>query len=155
MRMIEAARKINRTLLEMELGILFLGIVCQVIGAFVVREQGRYAGSLWFGACMAAVSAVHMYQSLDRALDFGESDASKMITRAYLIRYAALVILFGFIMITNVMNPLIVFLGYMTLKGTAYLQPFTHKLCNKIFHETDPIPTALPEEEIPDTEERR
>ena len=58
-------------------------------------------------------------------------------------------------MVTNVMNPLVVFLGYMSLKGTAYLQPFTHKLCNKIFHETDPVPEALPEEDGAESEERR
>ncbi|MBP5282899.1 MAG: hypothetical protein J6Z22_10425, partial [Lachnospiraceae bacterium] len=43
-------------------------------------------------------------------------------------------------------NPLFIFLGYMTLKFTAYLQPMTHKLCNKVFHETDPV--ELSEEEL-------
>ena len=32
------------------------------------------------------------------------------------------------------------------MKVTAFLQPLTHKLCNKLFHETDPIPQAMPEE---------
>ena len=146
---------INRTLLEMELGIVFLGVVCQIIGVLFATDKERFSASLWFGIVMACVSAVHMYQSLDRALDYAEGDASKLITRAYLIRYAALVVLFGIIMVTNVMNPLVVFLGYMSLKGTAYLQPFTHKLCNKIFHETDPVPEALPEEDGAESEERR
>ena len=39
------------------------------------------------------------------------------------------------IMITEVMNPLVVFLAYMGMKVAAFLQPFTHKLCNKLFHE--------------------
>lgn len=38
-------------------------------------------------------------------------------------------------------------LGYMTMKVAAYLQPFTHKLCNMFFHETDPVPEPLPEDE--------
>ena len=36
----------------------------------------------------------------------------------------------------------------MSLKVTAYIQPFTHKLCNMLFHETDPVPEALPEEDV-------
>ena len=152
MKMIEAARKMNRTLLEMQLGILFLGVVCWGLGAFWAADQGYYARSLWFGILMALVNAVHMYRSLDRALDFGESDAAKLITRNYLLRYFFLVILLAIIMVTKVMNPLVVFLGYMSLKGTAYLQPFTHKLCNKFFHETDPVPEAMPEEDASNKE---
>ena len=48
---------------------------------------------------------------------------------------------------TEVMNPLIFFFSYVIcMKVTAFLQPLTHKLCNKMFHETDPTPTAMPEE---------
>ena len=50
------------------------------------------------------------------------------------------------IAVTGVMEPLVFFLGYMSLKVTAYLQPITHKLCNKLFHEVDPEP--VPEEEL-------
>mgnify|MGYP003414718552 CR=1 FL=1 len=38
-------------------------------------------------------------------------------------------------------------MGVMSVKVAAYLQPFTHKLCNKLFHETDPIPQPMPDEE--------
>ena len=72
--------------------------------------------------------------------------ATKVIFRGYMIRYVLLVMIFGIIMVTNVINPLVVFLAYMGVKVTALLQPITHKLCNKIFHETDPIPEPLPEE---------
>ena len=42
---------------------------------------------------------------------------------------------------------LIFFFSYVIcMKVTAFLQPLTHKLCNKMFHETDPIPQAMPEE---------
>ena len=51
------------------------------------------------------------------------------------------------LMKTEVMNPLIFFFSYVIcMKVTAFLQPLTHKLCNKLFHETDPIPQAMPEE---------
>lgn len=148
MKMIEALRKVNRTLLEMYLGILFFGIICQLIGAVLVEDSFFYASSLWFGILLCAVSIFHMYRTLDRALDYDEKTATKLIFRGYIIRYVLLVGFLMIIIITKVMNPLIVFLGYMSLKVTALMQPFTHKLCNKIFHETDPIPEPLVEEDV-------
>ena len=147
MMVLERLKGFNRTLLEMFLGILFWGVVCQMVGAFVVKNQGMYARSLWFGILMALISAWHMYRSLDRALDFDEKSATKLIYRSYLIRYVAVAVILFLVMITEVMNPLVVFLAYMALKVTAYLQPITHKLTNKLFHETDPVPQAMPEED--------
>lgn len=146
MKIIEALKERNRTLLEMHIGMLFIGIVCQLVGAFIVKNQARYAAGLWFGILMAAVSAVHMHRSLDRALSMGEG-ASKLVLRDYMIRYVCIVVILLIIIKTEVMNPLVVFMAYMSLKVTALIQPITHKLCNKIFHETDPVPQALPEEE--------
>lgn len=154
MKIIEKVKTYNRTLLEMYVGILFWGIACQIVGAFVVAKQGLYAGSLWFGILLALVSTLHMYRSLDRALDFDEKSATKLIYRSYVIRYVAVAVIFFLVMITEVMNPLVVFLAYMSLKVTAYLQPITHKLCNKLFHETDPVPEAMPEETDTKTYER-
>lgn len=146
MRIVEMLKKRNRTLLEMQTGLLFWGIVCQVIGAIIVKDQIYYAKSLWFGIVYAMISTLHMYRTLDRALDYGEKDANKAIFAGYLVRYVLFVVILFIIMITEVMNPLVVFMAYMGLKVTAFVQPITHKLYNKMFHETDPIPEALPEE---------
>ena len=131
--------------MELQAGIVFVGIICQLVGAFVVERQGYYAKSLWFGVLMSLVASVHMYRTLDRGLDCG-ADASKVIFRGYLFRYAFLVFVLAVVMVTGVMNPLVLFMGYMSLKVTAYLQPITHKLCNKLFHETDPVAEPLEEE---------
>lgn len=144
--MIEKIKSINRALLEIWMGILFLGVVSQVVGVFAFADVLRGTIALWFGILVAMVSALHMYRTLDVALDYGQ-DASAMVMRAGLIRYGAFVIMFAIIMITEVWNPLISFWGLMTLKVAAYLQPFTHRFCNYLFHETDPIPQALEEEE--------
>lgn len=143
----EALRKINRTLLEMHTGILFCGGVCQAVGLFVAKDRWGYAKSLWFGIAFAMVSALHIYRSTDRALDFDEKTATKLIFRAYLTRYICVAVILVIIMLTGVMNPLIVFMAYMSLKVTVFLQPFTHKLYNKLFREEDPVPQALPAEE--------
>ena len=154
MKKMETLRKINRTLLEMHIGMLFFGIVCQAVGMFLVEDQADYAVSLWFGVAFAFAASIHMCRTLDRALLSGQS-ASGIVTRGYLFRYALVVVVLAIVTVTGAMNPLVFFLGYMSLKVTAYLQPITHKLCNKLFHETDPVPepleeeTALQEEENP------
>lgn len=144
---IESLKKRNRTLLEMQAGMIFFGIVCQIVGAFAAEKQLEYAVSLWFGIAFAFAACLHMYRTLDKALWYG-ADASKMVTRGYLFRYGMITIVLVIICVTKVMNPLVVFLGYMSLKVTAYIQPITHKLCNKLFHETDPVPEPLAEEDI-------
>lgn len=145
--MINTLKKINRTVLEMDLGILFLGVLGQIIGAFFVKDKVMYAKSLWFGVLLALATTYHMYRSLDRALDQPEKTAQKMIIRGYLLRYVILIFLLLVLMKTEVMNPLVFFFAYVIcMKVTAFLQPITHKLCNKMFHETDPIPQAMPEE---------
>lgn len=135
MRFIEILKGKNRTLLEMYLGILFYGAVCQIIGALLVKDQWMYAKSLWFGIVLAMVSTLHMYRTLNRALD-SELNASKLAVQGYLIRYVSIMVILGIVMVTKVMNPLVVFLAYMSLKVTALLQPITHKVCNKVLKET-------------------
>lgn len=146
-RVIEFLKKKNRILLEMHIGILAFGVLCQIMGAFLAKDQGYYARSLWFGIAFAICASIHMYRNLDRALWYG-ADASKLVMRGYLFRYAMVLIVMVIICVTEVMNPLVVFLGYMSLKVTAYMQPITHKFCNKLFHETDPIPEPLEEESV-------
>lgn len=145
MKMIETARKMNRTLLEMHIGMVFFGLVCQAVGALIVSDQREYALSLWFGVAFAVAGSIHMCRTLDGALLCG-SDASGIVTRGYLFRYFLVAAVLVVIAVTGVMEPLVFFLGYMSLKVTAYLQPITHKLCNKLFHEVDPEP--VPEEEL-------
>lgn len=153
MRMLEAAKKMNRTLLEMHIGMIFFGLLCQAAGALAAQDQKSYALSLWFGVAFAIAGSIHMCRTLDRALLCG-ADASGMVTRGYLFRYFLLAVVLVVIAVTKVMDPLVFFLGYMSLKVTAYLQPITHKLCNKLFREEDPVPlseeeSAAQEGEIP------
>lgn len=153
MKIIEILKKRDRTLLEMHIGMLAFGIVCQIAGAFFVQGQGYYAVSLWFGVAFAFAGSIHMARTLDRALECG-GDAEKLVTRGYLFRYIMIVFVLAVAAVTKAMDPLVVFLGYMSMKVAAYLQPFTHKLCNRLFSETDPVPraeeeAAAPEEILP------
>ena len=145
MKIIETLRRQNRTLLEMQAGMVFFGIVCQILGAMLIGNRWNYAASLWFGVAFAVAGSIHMCRTLDRALRQG-GDAAGIVTRGYLFRYGIVAAVLIVISVTETMNPLVFFLGYMSLKVTAYLQPITHKLCNKLFREEDPVP--LSEEEL-------
>ena len=129
----------------MHLGQLLFGIVCQLVGMFFAQSKGWYTASLWLGVTFSLAAVIHMARTLDRALQMGEA-ASKVITRGYLFRYIMIIFVMVVAALTKVLNPLIVFLGYMSLKVTAYIQPFTHKLLNRLFHETDPVPEKMPEQ---------
>lgn len=146
-RMINRLREMNRALLELDLGILFCGMVCQLVGMwFAGHSKGVYSISLWLGILLALLGTWHMYRTLNRALDLGDG-ASRVMVSGSMLRYAVLIIVLGIIIITDMLNPLIVYLGYMMMKVAAYLQPFTHKICNMCFHETDPVPEPMPDEE--------
>ena len=144
--LLEKLRKKNRTVLEMELGIIALGILFQLGSVFFPGSRLERAVSLLLGSVLAGVAVLHMYRTLDRALDLDAGDAQKAIYKGYVLRYVFFALVLVLSALTGWINPLLIFLGYMTLKFTAYLQPLTHKLCNRIFHETDPDP--LPEEEV-------
>lgn len=146
MKVMEALKKANRTLLEMWTGILFLGIVLQAVGMFLVKDRIFYAESMWFGILLSLTSTVHMYRYLDRALDFDEKTAAKMIFQGYLIRYAVLAVILAVVAATGVLNFLVVLMAYMSLKVTALIQPITHKVYNKLFHEEDPVPMPMEEQ---------
>ncbi len=142
----ETLKKANRTLLEMWTGILLLGIILQVAGTFLVKDRILYTESLWFGILLSLTSTVHMYRYLDRALDFDEKTATKMIFQGYLIRYVMLAVILAVIAVTGVLNFLVVLMAYMSLKVTALIQPITHKVYNKLFHEEDPVPMPMEEQ---------
>lgn len=143
--MIRILKKTDRILLELHTGIIFWGLFCQVFFLFAGDNRIRYAQSLWFGIAMAVISSIHMAKTLDRALAAG-AGTSKILVTGYVLRYVIVAVFFIVISLTQLLNPLVMFLGYMSLKVTAYFQPITHKMYNKLFHEADPVFEAMPEE---------
>ncbi len=144
-----------RTLLELETGIAFTALLLNIIGVSVIGlaglrgyvTQGMYSLSLWFGAAFAAVSAVHMLRTLDRGLGLDVKSAQRRIYLGYLTRYGIIIAVVAIICITECLEPISFFIGYMSLKLAAYEQPLMHKIYNKALHTTDPIPEPLPDED--------
>lgn len=126
---------IDRTLLELLAGIVAWGIVCQAVGIWMVGDRAGYSIGLWIGICVAALSGTHMWWALDRFLEYAGDAAVKLITRHNILRYVIIVVVMALVMISGFANPLSAFLGLMGLKVAAYLQPFTHKICAKFYHD--------------------
>lgn len=152
MKVTEILKNKNRTLLEVDTGVLFWALAAMAAGFALPLERwgirrGDWCAGIWTAAFLVMLSVLHMYRSLDRALDFDAGTANKLAVRGYLIRYAVFAVILAVVAVTEIMNPVILCLSYLLLmKVAVYSQPFTHKLYNKLFHEIDPEPEALVEE---------
>lgn len=124
-------RKINETLAELMIGIFLWGIFWQAAGVWFVSDKVSCSLGLWLGVLTAELCALHMYRSLDRALDLSEKDAQKYMTSRSMMRYGLIIAALLVLMITEAGNPLCCFLGVMGLKAAAYLQPLLHKVMKK------------------------
>ena len=126
----EKIKKISETLKELLIGILFYGILVEVIGICFINDKMYFTIGLWFGVLLAMMAAVHMWWGLDTGLELG-ADAGKYVMSQNMIRYGVIVVAFAALCILDFGNPLAAFAGIMGLKAGAYLQPFTHKIMIK------------------------
>lgn len=145
--MLEKIKGINRALLELELGIIALGILGMVLVSFLFGTFPWNLLSMLLGTILAMAGAFHMYIVLDKALDLGDKAQSKMVAGS-ILRYTILIVILLLVIRSGLLDPMITFVGVMFLKVASYLQPFTHKLCNAVFHETDPVAMPLEEDEL-------
>lgn len=147
MLMTDKLRMADRALLELESGIVIFGVFCQLVGLLFPISFLKYAIGLWGGIILALLASVHMWRSLNKAFSCDEKSAARLIAGGYIIRYLIALVFLLLLYYTNAGYVLAGFLGIMGLKAGAYLQPVAHKFYNRLFHETDPIPQPLMEEE--------
>lgn len=143
----EKITKINRSLFELEVGIVIFGVICEVVLLFF-DNRGYHSLALWIGIITAMACAADMWWALDRGLDLGQQAATKKISIHYMIRYLGIALILVLVSLTKFLNPLICFLGIMGLKVSAYI----HKLSKKIstlFYGEEILPELI---EIPEDE---
>ncbi len=129
------SRKINETLLELITGIVTAGVLIQIIEILVSVAYPELAGSrmsfalgLWIGVVTSVGLSVHMYWSIDRALDMQSGDAEKYMRKAYIIRTVAIFVVAGIVTYFKLGYVMAYFLGVLCLKFGAFLQPLMHKI---------------------------
>ena len=86
---------------------------------------------IWIGVAAGVLMVLNTKNSLDEAMDYGEQEAQKYMQKSYAIRYLAVVVIFMAACWLQIANVLTLFVGIMSLKLAAYLQPFMHKLFAK------------------------
>ena len=124
--------KKENTLLELLVGIIFLGVTIQ-LGVVIGSKNYLYnAIGLWSGIAIACVSTIHMKRSIEDALDLGERGAIKHIRIAYLKRMLIAIVIMGVVIYFHLGNPITLLIGVFPLKLAAYLQPLIHKLFLRI-----------------------
>lgn len=121
-------RRINQALPELLLGILAYGVVIQLTGMWFVEDKVQYAVGLWFGIAVAVGMAINMAIVILDAVDtMAERRSTVRTTLFSLLRYLVVVAVFFAVWYFKLGNPIVMFIGVMGLKVSAYLQPFTHK----------------------------
>jgi hypothetical protein len=120
--------KINTALPGLLLGIILFGILCQIVGLFLVKDKADYSIGLWIGVLTAIFMAFHMAICLNSSVVLNEKGARATATRHNIIRYFIVVMVELVLVLTQVGNPLSAFLGIMGLKVSAYIQPLLSRL---------------------------
>lgn len=131
-------KRINETLGELMSGIIAAGAVIQIIELVIAAVCPEFAGSavsfalgLWIGVLTAVGLSIHMYRSIDRALDMASGDAESYMRKAYLLRTVAIFVMAALVHFLNIGYVMAAFLGVLCLKFGAFLQPLMHKLRKK------------------------
>lgn len=131
-------RKINETLAELLTGIVAAGLVIEIVQILICIADPQFAGAkgsfalgLWIGVATALGLAIHMYHSIDRALDMITNDAEGYMRKAYLIRTVVILVAAGLVTYLKLGYVMAYFLGVLCLKFGAFLQPLINKLREK------------------------
>lgn len=118
----------NDALPDLVIGIVIFGIIALIIPIFFVQQKLYYALGLLIGLCCAVFSACNMAKGIAQAVDYDEGTATRQMQRGSAFRYGVELVILGILMVFNFASPIAAFIGMISLKVSAYLAPFTHKL---------------------------
>ncbi len=117
-------KRINPVLPELLAGIALYGIVLQLTGIWFVSDKLQYTLGLWIGILLAMGMAVNMAVVILDSVDMMAARGRAVRTGFWsVLRYVVVVGVFAAAWYFELANPLIMFLGLMGLKVSAYLQP--------------------------------
>ena len=124
-------KRINQTLFELIIGILISGFLIWLVSLTVTGPDVFFAVCYWTGIITAIILSVHMYRSIDRALDMDPGDAEKYMRRAYIYRTLFIIVVACIVCRFKADYIIAVFIGILCLKFGAFLQPMVHRLLEK------------------------
>lgn len=87
-------KRINDALPGLVFGIVFYGIVVQLIGVWFVTDKISYSIGLWYGIAIAVGMAVNIATVIyDATAIYGQKDANRRIVAKSLLRYIVVAVL--------------------------------------------------------------
>lgn len=123
--------KKNQTLKELLIGIVFLGIVGEILLLFLTKQKVYNGIGFLVGIIVSLVCAIHMAYYIEIAVMLDEKSSIAYTRKYTVIRYFAMCVILIIIGVTDILNPVTLILGYMGLKVGAYLNPLVHKIYEK------------------------
>lgn len=124
-------KRLSLVVKELLVGIGLYAIITEVIVLLVTQDKIFYSIGLLIGLIVAAGMCIHMQTSLEDAINMFEVDAEKHIRKTYGLRTVVIFLILGFMYYFSIGSIITGFIGIMSLKVAAYLQPFTHKYFQK------------------------
>jgi vacuolar-type H+-ATPase subunit I/STV1 len=125
-------KRINDALPGLVFGIVFYGIVVQLIGVWFVTDKISYSIGLWYGIAIAVGIAVNIATVI-----YGQKDANRRIVAKSLLRYIVVAVLLFILGLFNFGNLIMAFVGMLGLKISAYLQPLFMKVTDRFSGRSD------------------
>ncbi len=116
---------------EMITGIVLVNGILAIPVAIFLEDRLFNLMGLLYGVIVAIAMTVHMWTSVERALELSESEARKYMVKNYMIRTCIAVGVVIFVAMLGIGNYLLTLIGILSLKVAAYIQPFTHKIFKK------------------------
>lgn len=113
---------------EMVIAIVFQAFIFGLAGAFISGQFLLFPISVVIGCGVSVGLLYNMLQSIDAALDLDSESAKRYGRKRALIRMIFMAVaLFLAFYFDGYVNPWGIFLGILSLKFSAYLQPLIHK----------------------------
>ena len=123
----------KEVLTELVIGIIILMLLECILGIFIADYYISYLLGTLLGGVTSVFFIINLYQTLNKSLDMDEKNAMKHSKTGTIIRFVVIgiVIVLAFTF-NQYVSVVMTFIGIMSVKFSAYLQPLTHKCLVKI-----------------------
>ncbi len=120
-------RRISDIVKELVLGIFAVDLLIAVIGLVFVPQKAVFSLGVLMGFIVAVIMIFSMHSSIEKAMDFEGKGATFQCVKGYIFRTVFLIAGFVVAYLLGMWAVLAYFLGVMSIKAAAYLQPHTKK----------------------------
>lgn len=124
--------KARKVLKELYIGIVIYALIFALIGIIFMRPIWMYLVSIFVGAFGACFQAYSIYDTLDITLDLSENKAKNFAMFKSMTRLVICLVLMVVAILIHWTAFVGVTIGLLSLKVSAFLNPFVRKITNKI-----------------------